>query len=62
VFDEATSALDSLTEQEIGRTMREISASSDVITVVICHPERRKLISPGLTLCRRFAAGLREPG
>jgi len=37
VFDEATSALDSLTEEEIGRTMREVSASSDVITVMIAH-------------------------
>jgi ATP-binding cassette subfamily B protein len=37
VFDEATSALDSLTEEEIGRTMREISASSAVITVMIAH-------------------------
>ncbi|MEJ7812278.1 MAG: ABC transporter ATP-binding protein [Gemmatimonadaceae bacterium] len=37
VFDEATSALDSLTEEEISRTMREISASSDVINVVIAH-------------------------
>ena len=37
VFDEATSALDSLTEEEIGRTMREISASSNVITVMIAH-------------------------
>lgn len=37
VFDEATSALDSLTEEEIGRTMREISATSDVITVMIAH-------------------------
>jgi ATP-binding cassette, subfamily B, bacterial len=37
VFDEATSSLDSLTEEEIGRTMREISARSDVITVMIAH-------------------------
>jgi ATP-binding cassette, subfamily B, bacterial len=37
VFDEATSALDSLTEEEISRTMREISATSDVINVVIAH-------------------------
>src|SRR5215218_8658412 len=37
VFDEATSALDSLTEEEISRTMREISASNDVITVLIAH-------------------------
>jgi ATP-binding cassette, subfamily B, bacterial len=37
VFDEATSALDSLTEEEISRTMREISATTDVITVLIAH-------------------------
>jgi ATP-binding cassette subfamily B protein len=37
VFDEATSSLDSLTEEEISRTMREIAATSDVITVLIAH-------------------------
>ena len=37
VFDEATSALDSLTEEEIGRTMREVSVTSNVITVMIAH-------------------------
>jgi ATP-binding cassette subfamily B protein len=37
VFDEATSALDSLTEEEISRTMRDISNSNDVITVLIAH-------------------------
>jgi ATP-binding cassette subfamily B protein len=37
VFDEATSALDSLTEEEISRTMRDISETSDVITVLIAH-------------------------
>jgi ATP-binding cassette subfamily B protein len=37
VFDEATSSLDSLTEEEISRTMREISATADVITVLIAH-------------------------
>jgi ATP-binding cassette subfamily B protein len=37
VFDEATSSLDSLTEEEIGRTMRAVSASSNVITVMIAH-------------------------
>jgi ATP-binding cassette subfamily B protein len=37
VFDEATSALDSLTEEEISRTMREISATSSVINIVIAH-------------------------
>src|SRR5262245_18250519 len=37
VFDEATSALDSLTEEEISRTMRDVAAASDVITVLIAH-------------------------
>ncbi|MDB4877762.1 MAG: transporter related [Gemmatimonadetes bacterium] len=37
VFDEATSALDSLTEEEISRTMRDISATANVITVLIAH-------------------------
>jgi ATP-binding cassette subfamily B protein len=37
VFDEATSALDSLTEEEIGRTMRAVSQTSNVITVMIAH-------------------------
>ena len=37
VFDEATSSLDSLTEEEISRTMRDISASASVITVLIAH-------------------------
>jgi ATP-binding cassette subfamily B protein len=37
VFDEATSALDSLTEEEIGRTMRAVSSTSDIITVMIAH-------------------------
>ena len=37
VFDEATSALDSLTEEEITRTMRDISDRANVITVVIAH-------------------------
>ena len=37
VFDEATSALDSLTEEEISRTMRDVSATRDVITVLIAH-------------------------
>src|SRR3954468_2513555 len=37
VFDEATSALDSLTEEEITRTIRDVSASRDVITVLIAH-------------------------
>ncbi|MCL5030428.1 MAG: ABC transporter ATP-binding protein/permease [Bacteroidetes bacterium] len=37
VFDEATSALDSLTEDEIGKTIREISARKDLITIMIAH-------------------------
>jgi ATP-binding cassette subfamily B protein len=37
IFDEATSALDSITEEEITRTIREISDSSDLITVLIAH-------------------------
>jgi ATP-binding cassette subfamily B protein len=37
VFDEATSALDSLTEEEISATIREISKSSQHITVMIAH-------------------------
>ena len=37
VFDEATSALDSLTEEEVARTMRDVAARHDVITVLIAH-------------------------
>ena len=37
VFDEATSALDSLTEEGIVHTIREVSASAHVITVLIAH-------------------------
>ena len=37
VFDEATSALDSLTEEEITRTMRDVSANSQGVTVLIAH-------------------------
>jgi ATP-binding cassette subfamily B protein len=37
VFDEATSALDSLTEEEIARTIRDVSAARNVITVLIAH-------------------------
>src|SRR3954469_4465282 len=36
VFDEATSSLDSLTEEEIGATIRDV-ASSQVITILIAH-------------------------
>ncbi|MDZ4668534.1 MAG: ABC transporter ATP-binding protein [bacterium] len=37
IFDEATSALDSITEEEIGKTIRQISASENHITVMIAH-------------------------
>ncbi len=37
VFDEATSALDSLTEEEISRTVRELSATGKHLTILIAH-------------------------
>ncbi len=37
VFDEATSALDSITEEEISKTIRSISARKDHLTVLIAH-------------------------
>jgi ATP-binding cassette, subfamily B, bacterial len=37
VFDEATSSLDSLTEEEIGQTIREVGTSRDVMTILIAH-------------------------
>lgn len=37
IFDEATSALDSLTEEEITKTIRDISSKQDQITVLIAH-------------------------
>jgi ATP-binding cassette, subfamily B, bacterial len=37
VFDEATSALDSLTEEDITETIKEISASKHLITILIAH-------------------------
>ena len=37
IFDEATSALDSLTEEEISKTIREISLRKDLITFMIAH-------------------------
>ncbi len=37
VFDEATSALDSLTEEEIGKTIRDVSRASSQITILIAH-------------------------
>lgn len=37
VFDEATSSLDSLTEEEITETIRDVSGSRDLITILIAH-------------------------
>ncbi len=37
VFDEATSALDSLTEEEIGRTIKDVSRTGSHMTVLIAH-------------------------
>lgn len=37
IFDEATSALDSITEQEITRSIREISSRDESITILIAH-------------------------
>jgi ATP-binding cassette subfamily B protein len=37
VFDEATSALDSLTEDEVSRTIRDVSRRSSAITVLVAH-------------------------
>lgn len=37
IFDEATSALDSLTEEEITRTIRQISSQREQITIMIAH-------------------------
>ncbi len=37
LFDEATSALDSITEEEITKTIRNISSKKDQITVLIAH-------------------------
>ena len=37
VFDEATSSLDSLTEEEISRTIREVAANQEAITILIAH-------------------------
>ncbi|MFD2933758.1 ABC transporter ATP-binding protein [Spirosoma flavum] len=37
VFDEATSALDSLTEEEISKTVRQLSGSRQHITILIAH-------------------------
>lgn len=37
VFDEATSALDSLTEEEISKTIKDVSALNERITILIAH-------------------------
>ena len=37
VFDEATSSLDSLTEEEISETIRSLSVSRDLMTILIAH-------------------------
>jgi ATP-binding cassette subfamily B protein len=37
IFDEATSALDSLTEEEINKTIRNVSSLNDQITILIAH-------------------------
>lgn len=37
IFDEATSALDSITEEEISKTIRSITAQREHITVMIAH-------------------------
>ena len=37
VFDEATSSLDSLTEEEISKTIRDVSTTSERITILIAH-------------------------
>ncbi len=37
IFDEATSALDSLTEDEISRTVRQITSKREHITIMIAH-------------------------
>ncbi|MEO5644815.1 MAG: ABC transporter ATP-binding protein [Bacteroidia bacterium] len=37
VFDEATSSLDSITEEEIGKTVRDVSKSKKHITILVAH-------------------------
>lgn len=37
IFDEATSSLDSLTEEEITKTIRDVSSQRNQITILIAH-------------------------
>jgi ATP-binding cassette subfamily B protein len=37
IFDEATSALDSLTEEEISKTIRQVTTTQEQITILIAH-------------------------
>ncbi len=37
VFDEATSSLDSITEEEISKTVRELSKNNNQVTILIAH-------------------------
>ena len=37
VFDEATSSLDSITEEEITKTVKEITSSKEHLTVLVAH-------------------------
>ncbi len=37
IFDEATSSLDSLTEEEITKTIRNVSSFNDQVTILIAH-------------------------
>ena len=37
VFDEATSSLDSITEEEISKTIRDLSKNTNQITIIIAH-------------------------
>jgi len=37
MFDEATSALDSITEEEISKTIRQVSSTNEQMTILIAH-------------------------
>jgi ATP-binding cassette subfamily B protein len=37
VFDEATSSLDSITEEEITKTVKDLSGASSHLTILIAH-------------------------